>query len=174
MTEEREATRGPMRWIGLNDGYVSADGRFLVAKVTVRGRRGESQQWALYGVVHVLADDDDHVAWQWTSKPIYGPRPTKGACQEWALASGYVPERLAVEGSQTQLLERMVAAVSSPSEREPAKQGPKNQWNACQECGVTFIRKEGHRFLDYCGPNCFHIVCERIEEIRSHMKGRVG
>lgn len=146
-----------MRWIGLNEGYVSGDGRFLVAQVTVDGRRGPVQKWALYGLVHVRSDDPTRVAWAWTEHPLHGPVDTKRACQDWAVASEYEP----------QVLELSTASV--PSETPIDKP---IGYEVCQECGVHFPRKAGHLFEDYCGDNCFETVCERIEDVQENLRRR--
>jgi hypothetical protein len=146
-----------MRWIGLNEGYVSGDGRFLVAQVTVPGRRGSVQKWALYGLVHVRSDDPRHVPWTWTQLPLHGPVDTKRACQDWAVASGYEPAVLELSAAQV------------PSEAPVDKP---IGYEICQECTVHFTRKADHLFEDYCGDNCFGVVVERVEEIQTNLRRR--
>lgn len=148
-----------MRWIGLNEGYVSGDGRFLVAQVTMQGRRGPVQKWSLYGLVHVRSDDPTHVPWTWTARPLHGPVDTKRACQDWAMASEYEP----------QILEM----ATSPSSLETPPDKPV-AYEVCQECSVHFTQKVDHVYEDYCGTNCFDIVCERVEEIRENLGGRAA
>lgn len=145
-----------MRWIGLNDGYVSGDGSFLVAQVTVPGRRGPARKWALYGLERVQSDDPERCTWQWSARPIHGPLDTKGACQEWALQSGYEPP--------------VVSAASAPAPR--VGMDKPMGYEICQECGVHYHRKPRHPFADYCGDNCFDIVVERIDEIRQNLGRR--
>jgi hypothetical protein len=146
-----------MRWIGLNEGYVSGDGRFLVAHVTVQGQRAPVQQWALYGLVHVRSDDPARVPWVWTEQPIFGPKDTKRACQDWAVASEYEPGLLELSTS--------TSSLETPTDRPVG-------YEICQECVVQFSRKAAHLYEDYCGHNCFQIVCERVEEIRENLNGR--
>lgn len=140
-----------MRWIGLNDGYVSGDGRFLVAQVTVSGSRGERQRWALHGLVHLPGG-----LWAWTDEPLHGPVDTKRACQEWALSSGYAPPTLG----------------QAPTRERPDRVDRPKGYEICEECGVHYHRKDGHLFEDYCGDNCYAIVVERIAEIQTNLRKR--
>lgn len=149
-----------MRWIGLNDGYVSGDGRFLVAQVTVQGRKGTTQKWVLYGLVR-LETGGLSCTWRWTEQPIHGPCDTKRACQEWAAASGYE--------STTEHVHAMLPTARAAGEAGVEK--PMG-WEICQECGVRFTRKAGHLYEDYCGGNCFTIVCERVAEIQTAIRAR--
>lgn len=145
-----------MRWVGLNGGYVSGDGRFLVAQVTVKGKRGDMQKWALYGLVRLSSEDPLRVAWGWTERPLFGPVATKRACQEWAASSDYQP---VVE-----------VALDQASPQMPASK--RIAWEICQECGVDFERPRDHPYLDYCGKGCFEVVCDRVDEIRSNLGRR--
>lgn len=148
-----------MRWIGLNEGYVSGDGRFLVAQVTVKGRRGDVQKWVLYGLVVIESDDPIHVKWGWDPHPLFGPADTKRACQDWATESDYEPTTARADDS-----------AASPS----TSTGQVTAWETCQECGVDYTRPPGHVYLDYCGPTCFTIVCERVEEVRENLRRRTA
>jgi hypothetical protein len=161
-----------MRWIGLNDGYVSSDGRFLVAQVTVHGRRGLSTRWALYGLVRVRSVDALAVGWQWTDRPIFGPAPTKRACQEHASKIDYQPQ-LHVEGhpSQLELKEQPEFDQDEPAPTRPAK---RIAYGVCQECGCDYKRPAAWVYQDYCGPNCFSIVVERVRDIQQHLDRRVA
>lgn len=148
-----------MRWIGLNGGYVSGDGRFLVAQVTVKGRRGDVQKWALYGLVEFSSSADPlHVGWGWSDRPLHGPKDLKRECQDWAAASDYQPPEVESGDQETPL--------SSPIKRIA--------WTACQECDVDYPRPPGYPYADYCGDNCFTIVAERVEEIRENIRRRTA
>lgn len=156
-----------MRWVGLNGGYVSDDGRFLVAQVTTQGRRGDVQKWALYGLVHFVSEDALHSTWGWTEQPIYGPKDTKRACQEWACSEGGG----ALYGAPEIRLDGGIGHEPSNDAR-PFHPVKRLAWEVCQECGVDYKRPQDHPYLDYCGKGCFEIVCERVEEIQGNLKTR--
>ena len=143
-----------MRWIGLNDGYVSGDGLFLVAPVQVEGRRGVKKMWVVYGLVRIDSSESVHVPWTWTEQPLHGPVETKRSCQEWAVSSGYTARVLA-HGEVGEL-----SAVDRPVGYE-----------YCVECGVRFARNANHPYLDYCGGNCFGHVVDRVADIRGRLEG---
>lgn len=144
-----------MRWIGLNGGYVSGDGRFLVAQVTVKGKRGDVQKWALYGLVHITSENPVHVSWGWGEQPLHGPTDTKRACQEWAATHDYEP---------------LVVGLDAPT--QPPAPVKRTAWEVCQECGVDYPRPKNHPYTDLCGPNCLEIQEERVAEIRQNLQAR--
>lgn len=144
-----------MRWVGLGGGYVSDDGRFFVAPVTVSGRRGPQKRWALYGRVHVRSEDPLAAPWRWSDAPIYGPADKKRDCQTWAASSDYDPP-----------------AVDTDAGEGVAATPYRFSLHACKECNVDFLPKPGHRYGVYCGRNCYEDARDEIAEIQKALAAR--
>lgn len=146
-----------MRWVGLFDGYVSTDGRFLVTQVTATGRRGPVTKWALYGLVRLVDNDPLAAPWRWSDRPIYGPVSTKRECQVHAQTMDYTPPELEI------------VVIDSPA---PLLTIKRIGYAICQECGVDFPQTANWPYADYCGDNCFSIAEERVQEIRTNLQRR--
>jgi hypothetical protein len=140
-----------LKWSGLNHGYVSNDGRFLVAPCWVEGKRGKVQKWAVYGLVIERSPTGDARVppWSWGERWLKGPFERKRDAQDWCEASKY---------------ETPVRSVTTPTEPTGPRQdkpGP----GRCPECTVRFEAHPGHQFEEWCGKNCAEEALERLKRI---------
>jgi len=148
-----------LKWRGCGEGsYVSQDGLFLIAQVTVPGKKGPKAAWALYGRVEEKPPEpaaSPPPPWSWGAEPLT-VWPQKKQCQEWAAGSDYEPTT------------RAAPRVPLPIVVEGGEKA--TGWFHCQECGVKFDRDSPkHRTDDYCGVNCVQIVAERLMDIQDRM-----
>lgn len=143
-----------LKWRGCGDGsYVSHDGLYLIAQVTVPGKKGPARRWALYGRVNLTQPGSERPAppWGWDPTPLTVGE-TKGRCQKFAVACGYAAPSRQVEDS----------VVATEQAEKPTG------WDHCQECGVRFERNDVHKYEDYCGNNCAEVAAERLQAILGH------
>lgn len=145
-----------LKWRGLAEGYASHDARFLVAPVTVPGKKGPRKAWALYGRVVLQSEDLSERPphpWGWSEEPLT-VCATKGDCQGFAADCSYEVPVLGLHVTSTAPAEKRIA------------------YEVCQECGVDFVHKDGWKWDDYCGGNCVETVVERLTDIGYEVRRR--
>jgi len=140
-----------LKWSGLNHGYVSNDGRFLVAPCWVEGKRGKVQKWAVYGLVIERAPTGNARVppWSWGEQWLKGPFERKRDAQIWCETSKY---ETPVRSEMT----AMPVATSAGNKPMPGR---------CPECTVRFDAGPDHKFEEWCGKNCAEEALERLKRI---------
>lgn len=139
-----------LKWSGLNNGYVSNDGRFLIAPCWVEGKRGKVQKWAVYGLVIERAPTGDCrlPPWSWGDQWLKGPFERKKDAQVWCEKATY----------ETPVRSRTASTEPVVSEDRP---GP----GRCPECTVRFEAEPGHKYEEWCGKNCAEDALDRLTRI---------
>jgi hypothetical protein len=145
-----------LKWHGTGDGsYMSGDGRFLVAQVTVPGKKNPRQVWALYGRVYIVAEADDEppAPWCWGERPL-AVEAQKGQCQAAAESSDYDPPIRRCQGAEEK------------NRRAPEDDAPLP--GRCPECTVRFEARPGHKYEEWCGSNCAAEAFGRVLRVLGH------